>query len=182
MADGPNGRWDDMVLVGIVTRPHGLRGHVVVRAETDFAESRFERGSVLLAGEGVAVRTPRHLEVRETRWQGGRLVVAFVGIESIEDAEALGRCELRIEPAALQPLPEGRFYHHDLVGCEVVTVAGEPVGTVARIDEFGTATLVVGGGRGEILIPLAAEFCVEIDVAAKRIVVAPIEGLLDANR
>jgi 16S rRNA processing protein RimM len=81
------------------------------------------------------------------------------------------------------PLPEGRYYHDALIGCDVETVAGERVGQVTRIDTFGSAPLLaVKDGRHEMLIPLAEAICVRIDPAARRIVIDPPDGLLDVNR
>ena len=58
------------------------------------------------------------------------------------------------------------YYQHQLVGCAVETVAGERVGDVVRVDGGAAGSLlVVEGTRGEVLVPLAAEICVEIDVA-----------------
>jgi 16S rRNA processing protein RimM len=172
--------WDEMVLVGVIARAHGLRGDVVVRLETDFPDQRYRAGETLYASPAAGAG-PRALTVRAARWHGPRLLVAFEGIDRVEDAEALGRCELRIEPDRLPPLPPGQYYHHDLVGCEVVTVGGDRVGPVSRVEAQGPPTLAVRGPRGEILIPLAAEICVEIDLAQRRIVVAPPDGLLDVN-
>jgi 16S rRNA processing protein RimM len=74
------------------------------------------------------------------------------------------------------------FYHHDLVGCDVETRSGQRVGRVTAVEGTTAGSrLVVGGARGEILIPLAAAICTTIDVAAKRIVVEPPDGLLELN-
>jgi 16S rRNA processing protein RimM len=84
--------------------------------------------------------------------------------------------------SALPALPEGTHYRHDLVGCEVIDASGQAIGRVAAVEgPLDQSRLVVAGGRGEILIPLVAGICVEVDVAAKRIVVNPPEGLLDLN-
>jgi 16S rRNA processing protein RimM len=83
---------------------------------------------------------------------------------------------------ALESLPEGTFYHHDLIGCEVVDNRGQTIGTVASVEgTLGASRLAVTGGHGEILIPLVADICERIDVAGKRIVVNPPEGLLELN-
>jgi 16S rRNA processing protein RimM len=100
----------------------------------------------------------------------------------MSDAEQLAGAELRIPAADLTPLPEGTFYRHDLIGCEVTTVDGRHVGPVVGVE--GTAAgsrLVVEGPRGEVLVPLAAHICVVVDPAARRIVVDPPEGLLALN-
>jgi 16S rRNA processing protein RimM len=99
----------------------------------------------------------------------------------MDAADALAGTELRVETAALQPLPPGSFYHHDLIGCDVESAAGEKVGQVARVEgEANGSRLVVTRGGAEILIPLAEGIC-RVDVAARKIVVEPLEGLLDLN-
>lgn len=171
--------WDAMVVVGRVARPHGLRGHVAVHPETDFVEERFRPGATVWTDlDGRA--TP--LRIVSARLQSGRPVVAFEGRTRIEDVEPLAGRELRIPEETLQPLEPGRYYEHQLVGCIVETVDEAPVGTVVRVEGgAGGSRLVVGGARGEVLIPLAQAICVEIDVGAKRIRVDPPEGLLEVN-
>ncbi len=171
--------WDEMAVVGRIVRPHGLRGDVVVHAETDFVDERFQPGASLMT-RSTAGEEP--LTVRTMRLAGGRPVVGFEGVSSVEQAEGLVGLELRVPEETLQPLGEGMYYLHQLAGCVVSTTAGARVGTVAKVDGgIGSSRLVVEGEHGEILIPLAAEICVEIDVAGRRIAIDPPEGLLDLN-
>lgn len=172
--------WEALVVVARVARPHGLRGEVILDADTDFPEERFRPGASVLVQEAGEVRA---LTVRSSRLHKGRPIVGFEGVDVIEAAEPLVGHELRIEPAALMPLPPGAFYHHDLVGCRVETVDGEQVGTVTRVDGAGGASrLTVDGPAGEQLVPLVDEICREIDPGAKRIVIAAPDGLLGLNR
>jgi 16S rRNA processing protein RimM len=168
-----------MALVGRIARPHGLRGDVIVNPETDFVAERFRRGAV------VWTRSPRgdeRLTIAASRIQGGRPVLAFEGMTSVDDAERMAGQELRVPEEALQPLAQGTYYLHQLAGCLVDTVSGACVGTVARVEGGAAGSrLVVDGARGEILIPLAADICVTIDVTAKRITIDPPEGLLELN-
>jgi 16S rRNA processing protein RimM len=173
--------WDDMVVVGTVARPHGLRGGVIVQPQTDFPEDRFQPGRTVYLG-GRDADSPRSLVVREARPHLRRWLVSFEGVDRVEDAEPLAGAELRVPADELRPLPAGHFYHHDLIGCDVITVGGTRVGRVSAVDDAGGTRLVVLGPQGEALVPLAEEICVEIDVAGRRIVVAPPEGLLDVNR
>ena len=168
--------WDALVTVGRIARPHGLRGHVVVNLETDFPEQRYRPGVELWVLRG---ERPEALRLAEARFQSGRPVIRFEGVETIEAAEALGRGDLRADVAGLDPLPDGTFRHSDLVGCQVVTTGGEALGEVMKVDGQMTASCLVVRGRREWLIPLADGICVEIDPAARRIVVDPPEGLLD---
>jgi 16S rRNA processing protein RimM len=74
------------------------------------------------------------------------------------------------------------YYQHQLVGCVVETAPQTEVGRVVRVDGGSAGSLlVVDGTRGEVLIPLAAAICVEIDVEGRRIRIEPPDGLLDLN-
>jgi 16S rRNA processing protein RimM len=171
--------WDEMALVGRVARAHGLRGQVIVNLETDFPEARFRPGAELFIHRGGAIEP---LKVTTVRFQGVRPVIGIEGVETMNAAEALAGCELRVPVDRLTPLPEGIFYRHDLVGCRVETRSGRSVGRVREVEgTLAGARLVVESPRGDILVPLATEICTAIDVAAKRIVIDPPEGLLDLN-
>ena len=168
-----------MALVGRIARPHGLRGQVVINPETDFIEERFAEGATLWARSAAG---DEQLTIASVRVQNGRPVVAFEGFTRIEDVERLAGIELRVPEETLQPLQPGTYYEHQLVGCIVETVTGDVVGKVAAVEGGAGATrLVMNGARGEILIPLAVDICVEIDVVNKRIRIDPPEGLLELN-
>ena len=171
--------WSAMALVGRIARAHGIRGQVIVNPETDFPEQRFKVASKVYVKRGSSVD---ELIVTAVRFQHGRPVIGLEGVESMNDAEVLAGLELRVPVEELAPLPAGTFYHHDLVGCSVVTGRGEAVGIVEGVEgTVGGSRLVVAGATGEILIPLASEICRTIDVTARRIVIEPPEGLLDLN-
>lgn len=123
------------------------------------------------------------LTVATSRPQGDRWIVRFSGLESVEAVEPLRDVALKVEADALGALPAGQYYLHDLVGCEVRTDAGQVVGTVQTV-YTGAAQAVLGieAGGAEVLVPMADGICREVDVAARRIVIAPPEGLLDVNR
>src|SRR5687767_13847042 len=108
------GDWDEMVLVGRITRPHGLRGQVVVSPETDFVEDRFRAGATFRTR---SARGDEQLTVTSARLQGGRPVVGFEGFSSIEEVERLAGLELRVPETELHALEPGVYYHHQLVGC-----------------------------------------------------------------
>jgi 16S rRNA processing protein RimM len=168
-----------MILVGIVARTHGNRGEVILNSLTDFPDLRFRVGARLFARKppGAVER----VEITSVRIQQGRPILGIAGITSISEAERLTGFELRMPAGEQQPLPEGHYYHHQLIGCEVVTESGDRLGQVAEVQGDGAATrLVVRGRRAEILIPLAQEIC-RVDVEAQRIVVTPPQGLLEVN-
>jgi 16S rRNA processing protein RimM len=171
--------WEDMALVGRIARAHGNRGQVIINPETDFPDERFRPGAELFVESGGV----KALTLTSVRFQNGRPVLGIAGVDTMDDAEALAGLELRVPADWLAPLPDGTFYRHDLIGCRVETRAGQPVGVVQDVEgSLGGSRLVVTDGSGDILIPLAAEICTVIDPVAKRIVIDPPEGLLEANR
>jgi len=168
-----------MAVVGRIARAHGTRGQVIVDLETDFPERRFQVGAELFVERRGGVEP---LMLTAVRFQHDRPVIAVAGVDTMDAAEALAGLELRVPIERLIPLPDGSFYRHDLVGCEVETLAGEAVGRVREVEgTTGGARLVIEAAGGEIQIPLAAEICTTIDPVAKRIVIDPPAGLLDLN-
>ena len=98
--------WDEMVLVGRVARPHGIRGQVIITPETDFVEDRFH------AGGTVWCKTTRGIEaltIDSMRVQKGRPIVGFDGFARIEDVERLAGVELRVPEHELQRLGDGAY-------------------------------------------------------------------------
>jgi 16S rRNA processing protein RimM len=173
-------QWNDCAVVGRVARAHGNRGEVIVNPDTDFVEDRFQVGAEFYVKRPAGIATVR---VTTMRIHQGRPIVGLEGVVTMNDAEAMAGVELRVPVDELAPLPDGAFYRHDLVGCRVETTAGEAVGDVTKVEgELGASRLVIASPGGEVLIPLAQAICVVIDIAARRIVVDPPEGLLEVNR
>jgi 16S rRNA processing protein RimM len=169
-----------MAVVGRIARAHGIRGQVVVNLETDFPQQRFQPGAELFVKRSSG--RVDALVVTTARFQQDRPVIGLQGVEDMNAANALAGLELRVPPEQLAALPVGMFYRHDLVGCEVETIDHAHVGSVTGVEgTMAGSRLVVATARGEVLIPLAAEICRSVDPAAKRIVIAPPEGLLELN-
>lgn len=153
----------DSVTIGIVLRPHGIRGEVVVESLTD-NEDRFA------ALHDVRVVRPSgssaQLKVASMFPHKGRLVIQFEGFSSVEDAETLRAAELRIPVASLPSLPPGSYYHHELKGLEVRVESGASIGTVTDLWETGaTPVLVIHDQKAhETLLPLVDAFILEVDV------------------
>jgi 16S rRNA processing protein RimM len=102
----------------------------------------------------------------------------------MEDAERLRGLEIQVPIEQRAPLSAGNYFVSDLIGCAVWEAgASSALGSVRDVEFPGGAPLLaVDTNEGEVLIPLAAEFCVRIEVKAKRIDVILPEGLRDLNR
>src|SRR5262245_41579969 len=168
---------DDLVLVGRVARAHGNRGQVIVNLDTDFPDERFRVGAVVMVGPSATARA-----IREVRIHQGRPIIALEGIDTMNEAEALAGAELKVPAASAEALPEDTYYHYDLIGCEVTDRSGKAIGSVTGVEgTMEMSRLVIAGSHGEVLIPLVAEICTEIDVPGRRIVVDPPDGRLELN-
>ena len=117
------------------------------------------------------------------RPHGGRWVVRFADVTTVELAEGLRGAEVAVpEEEARQSLDEGGYFLHDLIGCAVETDAGVMVGPVDTVYEGAAQPILgVGAAGGEVLVPLVEGICRMVDVVGRRIVIAPPDGLLDAN-
>jgi 16S rRNA processing protein RimM len=154
--------------VGRIEKPHGLQGEVVVSL-TSNVDGRLAPGAVLFADAGGA----RRLEVVASRPHQHRWIVVFAGLARREDAEALHGTTLFGESRSEED-PEA-LWVHELIGAEVVEVAGGSRGTVvAVIDNPASDLLELDGGA---LVPLRFV----VDRAPGRLVVDVPPGLFDLD-
>jgi 16S rRNA processing protein RimM len=168
----------ELVVVGEVTRPHGLRGEVRVTPHTDRPQ-RFEglRECVLWdpATDDRAV-----WRLTGARRQGEAVLLTLAGCESVATARALVGRLVALPRAQALPPPPGHVYPWQLVGCRVLTEDGRPVGELSAVESSPAHDLwVVRGSGREHLIPAVAEIVVDVDVGARRVVIRPPEGLLE---
>jgi 16S rRNA processing protein RimM len=163
----------DRLEVGRVVRAHGIRGEVIVEAVSNRPE-RFAPGAVLFAGERTLVvrsATPHGGPNPAGRPSKGRWIVGFEGVADRNQAEAMRDLMITGEP--LGALPEDEVWVHDLVGAEVVDLAGRVLGRVAAIEVNPASDLLVLDAGG--LVPMV--FVVE--TGDGRVVVDPPPGLLE---
>jgi 16S rRNA processing protein RimM len=154
-----------MIRVGQVTGAYGLDGAVKVVPLTDFAD-RFDAGATFQI-DGAE----RQVEWSRTSQLG--LVVKLRGIDDRTMADLFRGRYLEVPEAAVRPLAEGRFYHHQVVGLAVLTRSGRQLGTIAEVLERPANDVWVSReGVVEHLIPATRDAVVEVDIAGGRVVVA----------
>lgn len=162
------------LLVGILRRPHGVRGEVLMAVMTDFPE-RLKPGVVLYMG-------PEHqpVTIGSVRHHNKGLIVAFEEFATREDLGLLRNQELFVRANDRPPLPEGEYYLHQLIGLRAVCEDGRILGVVSEWIETGANGVFVIRPQegGEILIPDIEDVVVGIDLDAGRMTVRLIPGLL----
>lgn len=166
--------------VGTIVNTHGVKGEVRVWPQTDFPELRFKPGSKLLLVPPEEAGNPSPVEIQSSREQKNVYVLKLKGIDDMNGAEKLKGWGLKVAETERAPLDEGEYYVRDIVGCTVITEEGETLGTVSDVLTPGANDVwVVKRAKGkELLLPVIDEVVLEVDVAAKRIKVHLMEGLL----
>jgi 16S rRNA processing protein RimM len=159
--------------VGRITRTHGVKGEVAVLPLSEVG-SRFEAGSTLFLDE----REDRPLTVAAARPHRQRLLVSFRGLGDRTSAEALRGRYLFVPASSAPPLPEGEYWTHELIGCDVLTEAGRSIGRIREIlHTQANDVWAADGAGGEVLIPALKDVIREVDVAGRRVVVREVPGL-----
>ncbi len=167
----------DLVAIAKLVKPRGLRGEIVADILTDFPE-RFENLGVVFVVKPNDERS--ELKIEKFWFQKDRIIIKFVGFDSIEAAENLRDCEICVAEDEAVELETDEFYDWQLQDCAVETIDGEKLGTVKEVLRTGgTEIIVVKGAEKEYLIPFAETICTEVDIENKLIKVDAPEGLLE---
>lgn len=181
-----------------IRRPQGRKGEVHAEILTDFPEKFAERRQLWLlrdeSAETSSSASAKHLPAQApvavelvSHWlHKGGIVLHFAGVDSISAAETLAGKIVAIPQSERAVLNEDEAYIGDLIGCELVNVAGRDPETVGQIEDVDrsagpVALLVVRRARGEVLIPFARSYLHRLDLKARRVEMALPEGLLDLN-
>jgi len=162
-----------LIAIGIIRKPHGVRGEASVEPWTDSPDRFTEVSRITLVSPDEVLQ--RDVSIESVRPHGDRVLLKFVGIDSVEE---LRGWTLEIPDEEARVPGEDEYFLHDLVGMKLVDESGNERGVVTDAYEGGGGTLleVTRGGR-KFEVPFATDICTKIDAAAKTIVVNFPEGL-----
>lgn len=166
------------VPIGDVIGAHGVRGLVRVRLYNDASSLLASRPTIDLEGPDAPRVT---YAIRGATPHGrGTWLVDLEAVGDRTEAERLRGRRVLIPADELPALDTDEFYHHELVGFTVETTTGERVGTLAGTMVTGLNDVwIVREGRREHLIPVIADVVATIDRPGRRVVIVPLDGLLD---
>ena len=162
------------LVVGKIRRPHGLKGDLIFEVITDFPE-RLRAGIVIYIGDD---HLP--LVIRNRRWQGSNLLLRFDNYRDPETAAQLSNKLAYVRAEDRPALPEGEYYHHQLLGLEVVTDDHRTLGKLTQILETGANDVyIIQPETGpDVLLPAIDDVILKIDLESGRMFVHLIPGLL----
>jgi 16S rRNA processing protein RimM len=155
--------------VGILCRPHGVKGEILMDVLTDFPE-RLGRNKLVYVGEEHEPFRIEHL-----RPQDKALLVTFTGIEDADQAGLLRNKQVYMRADSLPELPEGTYYHHQLIGLVVVDNNGQKLGILTEILETGAndVYVVVSAEGVETLLPAIESVILGVDLERQEMRVKP---------
>ena len=170
------------VVLGRVVGAHGLRGQLRVSVLGDDAANLMRVPAVWLSPTEEEPGAGRFEVASVAPGRRGEVRMTLSGVRDRDAADALRGLLVLGCVADLERLPPGEYYAYELVGCSVEDTAGRQIGSVARIWETGAQDLLVVStpeGR-EHLVPAATPILQDVDLVARRLVIDPPPGLLDA--
>jgi len=162
--------------IGIVLKPQGVRGEVKVEPLSPYPE-RFEKLKKIF----VQKETPQTYSVEKVRITDRFVFLKFVEINSRDEAENLRNCELLIKQEDLINLAADEYFLHDLIGCNVLSESGEEIGEITDIMQNSSNDVYIVNSRDgkEILIPAVKEVVIKVNIKQKKVIIRPMDGLLE---
>ncbi|MDE5444571.1 ribosome maturation factor RimM [Bradyrhizobium sp. CSA207] len=156
-----------LICVARIGAAHGVRGAVKLWTFTEDPLA-VRRYGPLLSKDGK-----RQFEVATAREAKDHLVATFKGVATRDEAERLNGIELYVAREKLPATDEDEYYHADLIGLAAVTTAGEPLGRVLAIHNFGAGDIIeIAPSKGAtMLLPFTNAVVPEVDIAGGRVVI-----------
>lgn len=169
-------------LVGKIVNTQALRGEVRVMATTDFPEERFKIGAILAIFNGN--KLVETVEVDGHRLHKNFNLLHFKGKDNINDVEKFKGFDLKVAGTEREAdeLDENEFYYDDIIGLEVYTTDEIYLGKVREITSLPSNDVwaIQRPNKGkDILIPYIEDIVLEIDLDDNRVVIDPMDGLID---
>jgi 16S rRNA processing protein RimM len=164
----------EFLVIGKLGRPHGVRGEILMHVYTDFPE-RIQPQATFFVGPQYQL-----LKLTKRRQHAQGLLVMFAGYPNREKVAELRNQLVHVRTSDRPPLEEGEYYHHQLLGLEVIAEDGKSLGTLASILETGANEVYVVRDQGgaEVLIPAIKSVILDIDLHQEKIRVHLLPGLL----
>ena len=162
------------LVIGKLRKPHGVRGEISMEVLTDFPE-RLKSGNTVFIGS-----THQATSIRSLRWHNELLLLSFQGYNDLDQVGLLRNQYVYVRSDQVGSLPDDEYYHHQILGLQVISDIGEALGVVKTILETGSNdVLVVESPSGtEILLPVIDEVVLRIDLVGGKIHVHLLPGLL----
>lgn len=167
---------EQLLQVGVITQPHGVRGEVKVFPTTD-DPVRFKKLKKVILDTG---KEKLDLEVEHVKFFKQFVIVKFKEFDNINDIERYKRCLLLVTRENAVSLEEDEYFVADMIGMKVITEDGTEFGTLSDVMETGANDVYVIDSKehGEVLMPAIKECVLNVDMESGIITVHLMNGLI----
>jgi 16S rRNA processing protein RimM len=169
----------DLITIGRVERPFGVRGDVRVQSLSD-APGRFEHltSVTLVTADGRSIPA----RVMRVRKAGQAYIVGFDSFSSPEEAVGFKGALVQVPRSSSPPLPDGQYYVGDLIGLSVRDDLGRSLGSLEEVWALpGNHVLVVREGGRERLIPATKQAIAAVDLSGRSMTIRAAYGQIEGE-
>lgn len=169
--------------IGKIVNTQGLKGELRVIADTDFPAERFAKGKTVYVTANQPQAKQEQLTIIASRPHKSFILVTFAGLTDINLVEKYKGSELFVTEAEQQPLPEGQYYYHQIIGLHVIDETGTDIGTIKEIMAPGAndVWVVKRAGKSDLLLPVIDQVVKSVDVDAGQVHIEMMAGLDDED-
>ncbi|MCI8291115.1 MAG: 16S rRNA processing protein RimM [Clostridia bacterium] len=167
----------DYFEIGQIVNTSGLKGLVKANLFTDDITKIESFEKVLIEKNKKLIE----YEIEEVKYHKNQALIKFKGVDSIETAETLRNCFIRVLREDEPELPEDTYYIVDLIGLDVFLDTGEKLGTLKEVFPVQSGNhdvYVVETAEKDILLPAIGDVIKNIDIPNRRMIVHLLEGLI----
>lgn len=163
--------------IGQIVNTFGIKGQVKIVPFTDDITRYDELKEIYVEKKNEL----KLFQIEQVNYKKNMVILKLKGIETVEEAEKLRNCYLKIDRKDAKKLPKDTYFIVDLLGLDVYTDEGKLLGKVDDIYNAGSSDIyVVKDELGkQILLPAIKDVLKEVDLENKKIIVHLIKGLVD---
>ena len=168
----------EYITIARVVNTYGIKGELKVVSETDFPDLRFQAGTPIYFLES-GKKVKGQATIADYRQHKGTYLIRLREYDNINQVETFKGTLMAIAAEDQHELEEGVYYHHQIIGLEVITTDGEPLGKIKEILSLGSndVWVVKREQKKDLLLPIIKDVVKSVDVQAGRVVVRIPEGL-----
>ena len=163
--------------IGQIVNTFGIKGQLKIVPFTDDITRYYELKEIYVEKKNEL----KLFQIEQVNYKKNMVILKLKGIETVEEAEKLRNCYLKIDRKDAKKLPKDTYFIVDLLGLDVYTDEGKLLGKVDDIYNAGSSDIyVIKDELGkQILLPAIKDVLKEVDLENQKIIVHLIKGLVD---
>jgi len=174
---------NELLVVGLITSCHGIRGQVKVKSFSDFEERFLTPGIRWLQKEN---EPPKKIELTSGFKQPGKktFIIKLRGINSRDQAEQLKKYKILVKTEILPSLKKGEFHLLELINLQVKTLEKDRLKTIGKVinlenEKNNLLVIELFKNQKKVLIPFVKEIVPLVDIKNHFLIINPPKGLLE---